>query len=116
MRILDRESRIVIVRKILDGALKSAIDALSVAYDVPTPSFRVGTVKGHRSVAACYAEKQKTIVFANSEILRNPVVVLHEFYHHLVASITYKNGGTDKDADRFVRKFLDITSADSART
>jgi len=106
MRNLDITLRASIVQKILDDELSSALDRLSFGYGVSPPLFRVGTVKGHRNAAACYVEKQKTIVFANSEVLRNPAVVLHEFYHHLVSQTTLKGAGTDKNADRFAKQFL----------
>jgi hypothetical protein len=106
MKTIDETLRYAVVKKILDGDLDSALRLLSDQYGVSTPSFRVGTVKGHRRCLACYMEKHKAIVFANSEALRSPRVVLHEFYHHLIASTTLKGGGTDKDAERFVRRFL----------
>jgi len=109
MKTIDNALRPVIIGKILDGELPSALELLSSEYGVTTPRLRVGTIKGHRGVAACYLQKQKTIVFANSEMLRNPTVVLHEFYHHLVSSIALKGGGTDKDADRFVRRFISVS-------
>ncbi len=109
MRTLDITLRASVVRKILDGELSSALDSLSSGYGVSSPQFRVGTVKGHRNVAACYVEKQRIIVFANSEILCNPAVVLHEFYHHLVSQTTLKGAGTDKNAERFVKQFLSVS-------
>jgi len=106
MKLIVSALRPVIIKKILDGELPSALELLSSEYGVPVPKFRVGTVKGHRNSAACYVQRQRTIVFADSEMLRNPVVVLHEFYHHLIATVTLKGAGTDKDADRFVRDFI----------
>jgi len=106
MKIISYAMRRSIVNKIIGGDLGSALELLSSEYGVASPDFRVGTVKGHRNVAACYQEKQRTMVFSNREILRNPAVVLHEFYHHLIASKTFKGGGTDKNADRFVKQFL----------
>ncbi|MEM3429475.1 MAG: hypothetical protein QXI59_01595 [Candidatus Bathyarchaeia archaeon] len=106
MKIVNIDARISIVEKIRDGDLKYALELLSRLYDVPPPSFRVGTVKGHRKSTACYIASQKTILFSNSEALLDPRIVLHEFYHHLTYHKTLKDGGTDKDADRFVRQFL----------
>ena len=106
MKVINYRLRRSIVCKILDGDLSSALELLSSEYGIASPDFRVGTVKGHRNVAACYQEKQRTMVFSNREVLRNPAVVLHEFYHHLIASKTFKGGGTDKNADRFVKQFL----------
>jgi hypothetical protein len=106
MKIPDNHLRISIIEKIVAGQLDSALDLLSVAYEVSAPKFRVGTLKGHRSVAACYIEREKMIVFSNRDILCNPSVVLHEFYHHCISQTTLKGGGTDKNADRYVRRFL----------
>jgi len=106
MKVINYGLRRSIVNKIVDGDLRPALELLSSEYSISSPRFRVGTVKGHRNVAACYLQKEGTIVFSNSEVLRNPAVVLHEFYHHLVASKTLKGGGTDKNAERFVKQFL----------
>jgi hypothetical protein len=103
---VDREARMDVVGKILDGDLEYALELLSRLYDVQPPRFRVGTVKGHRGSAACYMSSEKTILFSNSEALRDPRIVLHEFYHHLTHQKTFRGGGTDKDAERFVRQFL----------
>ncbi|MBS7623775.1 hypothetical protein KEJ39_08945 [Candidatus Bathyarchaeota archaeon] len=106
MKIISYETRRSIVYRIVSGDLNSALELLSTEYGVAPPAFRVGTVKGHRNVAACYQERQGTIVFSSREILRDPSVVLHEFYHHLIASKTLKGGGNDKNAERFARQFL----------
>ena len=110
MKSIEETLRKIIVRNIIDGDIDTALELLSKEYNVTTPKYRIGTVKGHRGAAGCYIERKKTIVFANSEILRNPLVVLHEFYHHMISSVTLKGGGTDKNAERFVRRFLSIKS------
>ena len=106
MKSIEETLRKIIVRNIIDGDIDTALELLSKENNVPTPKYRIGTVKGHRGAAACYIERKKTIVFSNSEIMRNPIVVLHEFYHHMISSVTLKGGGTDKNAERFVRRFL----------
>jgi hypothetical protein len=106
MKSLEETLRKMILRKIIDGEIETALELLSKEYKVPTPKYRIGTVKGHRDAAGCYIERKKTILFANNEIMRNPIVVLHEFYHHMISSVTLKGGGTDKNAERFVRRFL----------
>jgi hypothetical protein len=110
MKPIEDTLRKLILRNIIDGEIDTALELLSKKYNVPTPKYRIGTVKGHRGAAGCYIERNKTMVFANSEILRNPIVVLHEFYHHLISSVTLKGGGTDKNAERFVRSFLSTRS------
>ena len=106
MKSIEETLRKTILRNIIDGEIETALELLSKEYNVSTPKYRIGTVKGHRSAAGCYIERKKTIVFSNSEIMRNPIVVLHEFYHHLISSVTLKGGGTDKNAERYVRRFL----------
>jgi hypothetical protein len=110
MKPIDHSMKKIILRNIIDGEIDLALELLSKEYNVPTPNYRIGTVKGHRGAAGCYIEGKKTIIFANSEMLRNPIVVLHEFYHHLIFSVTLKGGGTDKNAERFVRRFLSTKS------
>lgn len=106
MKSIEETVRKIILRNIIDGEIETALELLSREYNVSTPKYRIGTVKGHRGAAGCYIERKKTIVFSNSEIMRNPIVVLHEFYHHMISSVTFKGGGTDKNAERFVRRFL----------
>ena len=106
MKSISDTLRKTILRKIINGEIDIALELLSKEYKVPTPKYRIGTVKGHRSAAGCYIERKKTILFANNEIMQNPIVVLHEFYHHMISSLTLKGGGTDKNAERFVRTFL----------
>ena len=110
MKSIEETLRKTILRNIIDGEIETALELLSKEYNVPTPKYRIGTVKGHRGAAGCYIERKKTIVFSNSEIMRNPIVVLHEFYHHLISSVTLKGGGTDKNAERYVRRFLSTKS------
>ncbi len=110
MKSIEDTLRKTILRNIINGEIDTALDLLSKEYNVPTPKYRIGSVKGHRNAAGCYIERKKTILFANSEIMRNPIVVLHEFYHHLISSVTLKGAGTDKNAERFVRRFLSTKS------
>ena len=98
--------RAEIVRLILDGKVEQAISLLSKHYDVREPTLRVGTVKRHRKVLACYVEKEKRIYFSNGSFLTNPFVILHEFYHHLRASGTKKSKQVEKRADLFALAFI----------
>jgi hypothetical protein len=40
--------------------------------------------------------------------LRNPFVILHEFYHHLRTDLDLKHRGTEKHADAFAREFIQV--------
>ena len=100
------EFRAKIVRLILDGRAEQALALLSKHYDVREPSVRVGTVKRHRKVLACYVEKEKRIYFSNSSFLTDPFVLLHEFYHHLRASGIERSRQVVKRADLFSVAFI----------
>ena len=102
----EQEFRARIVSSILEGRPENAIKLLSKYYGIGEPSLRVGTVKGHRKVLACYVEKERRIYISRSELLTNPFIILHEFYHHLRASSTAKNAQVDKRADLFALNFV----------
>ena len=95
-----------IVRLILDGRPEQAIDLLADYYGVGEPDLRVGTVKRHRKVLACYVEKEKRIYLSKSEFLTEPFIVLHEFYHHLRTSQLGRNRQVEKRADLFALSFI----------
>jgi len=113
------EFRAKTVRLILEGKAEKALAMLSKHYGVREPTLRVGTVKRHRKVLACYVEKEKRIYFSNSSFLVNPFVLLHEFYHHLRASGVEKSRQAEKRADlfaaAFIRDFSSLRAATRAR-
>ena len=65
--------------------------------------------KGHKIKAfGCYTNKNETISVQNSDILVNPFVIIHEFYHHLRSKGADKmHRGTEKNADRFAIDFIE---------
>ena len=75
-----------VVGLIIDGRAELALKLLSKYYEVSEPTLKVGTVKRHRRVLACYLEKERRIYLSKSEYITSPFVILHEFYHHLRAS------------------------------
>ena len=95
-----------IVTFILDGRPEHALKLLSEYYGVTEPTLRVGSVKGHRKVLGCYVAKEGRIYLSRSELLTNPFVILHEFYHHLRASSTSATRQVDKRADLFALNFI----------
>jgi len=101
-----QEFRVQIVRLILDGRAEVALGLLSKHYGVREPTLRIGTVKRHRKVVACYVEKEKRIYLSNSSFLTSPFVLLHEFYHHLRASQVDKSRQVEKRADLFAATFI----------
>lgn len=98
--------RVRIVSLILDGKAELALKHLAGHYGISEPDLKVGTVKRHRRVAACYVEKEKRIYLSKGEYLTSPFVILHEFYHHLRASEASKKGQVEKRADLFASNFI----------
>ena len=98
----------LIVSLILNGQAEKALELLADAYKVSVPKLKVGLPKGHKGTAfGCYTTKDATISVLNSDVIVNPFVILHEFYHHLRTSIDKKHKGTEKNADRFARDFIE---------
>ena len=97
-----------IVYLILNGKTEEALALLSKAYKVTTPDLKVGLPKGHKITAyGCYTNKNQTISVLNSDVLANPFVILHEFYHHLRSkAVDRMHRGTEKNADKFALEFL----------
>jgi hypothetical protein len=95
-----------IVSLILDGQLESALKLLSEHYAIKAPDLKVGTVKGHRKVLACYVEKERRIYVSKRDHLGNPFVILHEFYHHLRTSQVGKSKQIEKRADLFATNYI----------
>ena len=96
-----------IVYMILNRDTEKALQELSEFYHVDTPKIVVGTVKGkRRTVYAVYVQREKRIYAINSDVLYNPFIVLHEFYHH----IRTKGGihkGSEKYANMYAKSFID---------
>ena len=102
----DGAFRVGIVRLILDGQIEEALRSLSMHYGVREPTLRVGTVKRHRQVLGCYVHKENRIYLSKSDLLTNPFVILHEFYHHLRASQNQSRDQVEKRADSFAMAFI----------
>jgi len=94
-----------IVRLICERRPEEALALLAEKYSVKPPKLKVGTVKGRRGVAGCYVAREETIYLPNAEMMFDPYVVLHEFYHHL-RSAEGKFSGSEKHADKFAREFI----------
>jgi len=95
-----------IVYLILEKEPEKALEILATLYKVKNPKLRVGTVKKRRKTAlAVYVHKDNTIYASNSDILYNPFVILHEFYHH-IRSKSGEHRGTEKNADAFASEFI----------
>ena len=105
----------LIVWLILNGQAEKALELLAKNYNVSTPKLKVGLPKGRKAKAfGCYTPKDATISVLNSDVMGNPFVILHEFYHHLRTSIDKQHKGTEKNADKFSREFIKAYEAASA--
>ena len=98
----------LVVWLILSGKPEEAIELLSKKYQVNVPDLKVGLPKGHKIKAyGCYTSKNQTISVLNSDVLVNPFVIIHEFYHHLRSkSVDRMHKGTEKNADKFALDFI----------
>ena len=97
-----------VVSLILNGKTEDALELLAKHYGVSVPNLKVGLPKGHKTVAyGCYTAKTQTITVLNSDIIANPFVVIHEFYHHLRSkAVDRMHRGTEGNADKFAVDFL----------
>jgi len=99
--------RAKIVNLILNNKTEEALEELSNYYLLDTPQIVVGTIKGkRRTVSAVYVQKERKIYAINSDILHNPFVVLHEYYHH-VRTKAGEHRGSERHADLYAQQFID---------
>ncbi len=97
----------LIVWLIANGKTEEALEQLAKHYNVETPRLKVGLPKGHKAKAfGCYSQKNHMISVLNSDTLKNPFVIIHEFYHHIRIGVDAKHKGTEKYADTFAREFI----------
>jgi hypothetical protein len=96
------------VLMILNGKVEDALEQLSKEYGVSVPSLRVGLPKGHKATAyGCYSSQTQTISLLNSDMITNPFVVLHEFYHHIRSKgVDRMHRGTEGNADKFALDYI----------
>ena len=98
----------LVVWLILNGKTEEALELLAKTYRVSVPALKVGLPKKHKIKAyGCYTAKNQTISVQNSDVLVNPFVVIHEFYHHLRSKgVDRMHRGTEGNADKFALDFL----------
>ncbi len=102
----DLDFKYRVVEEILSKRPEQAIRMLSEKYNVKPPNLHVGVVKGRSTTAlGVYIPKKRAIYVRNSDVLFNPFVIIHEFYHHLRTRPT-KHRGTEKHANRFAEDFI----------
>lgn len=97
----------LIVWLILNGKAEKALDLLAKNYKIRSPNLKVGLPKGRRrTVSGCYTPTDSTISVFNSDAMKNPFIILHEFYHHMRTSVDKKHKGTERNADKFAIEFI----------
>jgi hypothetical protein len=104
---LEQKFKVLIVGLILNGKTEEALELLAKHYRVEVPTLKVGLPKGRKKKSlGCYIAKKKTILVLNSDALKEPFIILHEFYHHLRTALDAKHKGTEKYADEFSKEFI----------
>ena len=104
---MEQEFKASIVWLILNGKPEKALELLAEHYRVEVPTLKVGLPKGRKKkTLGCYNAKKKTIFVLNSDTLKEPFIILHEFYHHLRTALDAKHKGTEKYADEFSKEFI----------
>lgn len=103
----------LVVWLIINGKPEEALELLAKKYQVNVPDLKVGLPKGHKIKAyGCYTSKNQTISVLNSDVLVNPFVVIHEFYHHMRSkSVDRMHKGTERNADKFAIEFIEAFKA-----
>jgi hypothetical protein len=98
--------RTSIVQMILDKRTEEALLTISKFYGIKAPEIVVGTVKGkRRTVYAVYVQKESRIYCINSDVLYNPFIIIHEFYHHL-RTVAGVHKGSEKHANQYAKEFI----------
>jgi len=104
---LEQEFKALIVWLILNGKTERALELLGEHYGVEVPKLKVGLPKGRKKkTLGCYNAKDETISVLNSDTLKEPFIILHEFYHHLRTALDAKHRGTERYADEFSKEFI----------
>jgi hypothetical protein len=103
----DRRFKARVVWLIANGQVEKALEELAGHYRVEVPRLRVGLPKRHKKKAlGCYSAKSKTISVLNSDVLKEPFVILHEFYHCVRTGLDVKHRGTERYANEFAMEFI----------
>jgi hypothetical protein len=104
---LEHDFRAHIVWLILSGDTERALRLLAAHYSVTPPKIKVGLSRSRgKKTLGYYSAKNKTISVMDSDMLKEPFVIIHEFYHHLRTTPDTKHKGTEKYADRFATEFI----------
>ena len=112
---MESRFRARIVWLILNGRAEEALEQLSKHYDVSLPSIKVGLPKRHSSKAlGCYSAENETISVRSSDVMKDPSVIIHEFYHHLRMDPEKKHKGTERKARDFSHEFIEAYKSETS--
>ena len=104
---MEQKFKAMIVWLILNGRVEKALEILAQEHGLEIPILKVGLPKRRKTKASgCYSANRRTISVMNSDTLKDPFVILHEFYHHLRTGKDAKHRGTEKYADTFAKEFI----------
>lgn len=105
---LENQLKAFVVHLILDGKVEKALKLLAKHYNVNEPKIKVGLPKGgKKNTLGCYVAETETIFVFNNDTLKEPFVILHEFYHHLRMGVKKSHKGTEKHACMFAKNFIE---------
>jgi Zn-dependent peptidase ImmA (M78 family) len=103
----EQRFRARVVWLIANGQAEEALEELAEHYGVKVPKLRVGLPKRHKKkILACYGAKSNTISVLNSDVLKEPFVILHEFYHCVRTGLDVRHRGTERYANEFAMEFI----------
>jgi hypothetical protein len=107
-----QDFKATIVWLILSGKAEEAVEALAEHYRIGVPKLKVGLPKGRKARAlGCYTPRNKTISVVDSDRLKDPHVILHEFYHHLRTNIDARHKGNERLASKFAADYIQAYNA-----
>ena len=113
---MEQKFKALIVWFISNGNAEKALELLAEHYSVDVPKLKVGLPKGRKKKTfGCYNAKNETIFVLNSDALKEPFIILHEFYHHLRTALDRKHKGTEKYADEFSKEFIQAYNSIAAK-
>ena len=105
---MEQRFKATIVWLILNGKVEKALEILAKKHSVRVPIIEIGLPKRNKKKAlGCYNGKKRTISVLNSDTLKDPFVILHEFYHHLRTTGDAKHLGTEKYANTFAKEYIE---------
>jgi hypothetical protein len=105
---LENKFKAFIVWLILNGKTEKALKLLAEHYNVNAPKIKIGLPKGRKkNTLGCYVAKMETIFVYHNDVLKEPYIILHEFYHHLRTGVDKSHKGTEKHASKFAKEFIE---------